>query len=342
MLLLYNLYFTITMNTRTSSQEYSLNISQVYNRKKFHSDNHSAQVLDFKSITSENMPEIMKFLDMEPNRTTDYSYGGVYMWKDYFDYQYAIYNDTLFIKGVLENHRDIPAYSLPLGKMSMKEAIELLKKQSHAEGLPLVLSAIPEEQLSALSELNPTRIEELPDWADYLYDATQLASLSGKKMSKKRNHVNKFHSLYDGRWKLLDLTAENAHLAMEFMNVFDLEGDNNELAVAEREMTRNMIAHFEEHPERMVGALLLVDDKVCAFTIGDVKGDTLYVHIEKATRTIEGSYEMINKSFAEAICSRYTQVAYINREDDAGDPGLRLAKESYKPLAKLKKYNIGF
>ena len=42
------------------------------------------------------------------------------------------------------------------------------------------------------------------------------------------------------------------------------------------------------------------------------------------------------------MTEKYPNIKYINREDDAGDMGLRMAKESYHPLEILKKYNIVF
>ena len=160
-------------------------------------------------------------------------------------------------------------------------------------------------------------------------------------MSKKRNHVNKFVSLYPD-WRLEPLTPANAPEAMAFMDRFDAEGDSTDMAVAERKLSRAMIAEMSNGDSVLKGAILYAEGKVCAYTIGDIKGDTLFIHVEKATRKTEGSYEMVNAMFARHIVENYPEIRFINREDDAGDMGLRMAKESYHPHSILKKYNILF
>ena len=99
---------------------------------------------------------------------------------------------------------------------------------------------------------------------------------------------------------------------------------------------------FATSPGEMHGAILMAEGKPCAVTVGDVKGDTLFVHIEKALREFPGSYEMINKAFAARMLELHPALRYVNREDDAGDEGLRQAKESYHPVDILKKYNVIF
>lgn len=287
------------------------------------------------------MPLIWNYLKRETGRTTDFSYGGLLMWVNYFKYEFAIVNDTLFIKGVLENHRDIPAFSLPIGKMTLPESVAMIRDYCNRHGILAELSAVPEYAVPELEKLGPSKIEELSDWADYLYDAETLATLRGKKMSKKRNHVNKFDSLYPG-WSIEKITRENVREAMIFMDKFDLEGDSGQMAVDERKLTRELLAYVEKGDLIEKGAILKVGGEVAGFTLGDVKGDTLFVHVEKCTRQFEGSYEKINKEFAAMMMAQYPEIKYINREDDAGDPGLRFAKESYHPVEMLRKYNVRF
>lgn len=288
------------------------------------------------------MPLVWKYLEREKGRTTDFSYGGIFMWVDFFKYEFAIAEDTLFIKGVVEDDRSLPAFSLPIGKLSLAQSVEILRKYCDEKGIGLEFSAVPEYALQEFEVLRPKAVQPLDHWSDYLYDAGMLATLSGKKMSKKRNHVNQFVN-QNPCWSFQPLSAENAEEALRFMDIYESEADENEMAREESRLSRKMIEMIAEGDPVMHGGVLYSEPgKICALTIGDVKGDTLYVHIEKATRSVAGSYEMVNKEFAAHILEVHPEVRFINREDDAGDEGLRYAKESYHPLELLKKYNIVF
>lgn len=317
----------------------ALRHTERYRVRKKSEDLQKADILNFKPITHADIEEIFPFLAMEKGRTTDFSYAGILMWVDYFKYEYAIYEDTLFIKGVVENDITTPAFSLPIGKLKLKDSIEKIREYCRENNISPVLSAVPEYAIDELEEAGIESINPLNDWGDYLYDAQMLSTLSGKKMSKKRNHVNKFNTLYpDHRMELLD--SSNADRAIDFMSIIDEEGDNSPMAIEERRMTRKLLQMIKEGDIRLEGAILMVGDELAAFTIGDVKNDTLFVHVEKASRAFEGSYEKINKEYAALMCERHPEIQYINREDDSGDEGLRFAKQSYHPVDILKKFNI--
>lgn len=113
------------------------------------------------------------------------------------------------------------------------------------------------------------------------------------------------------------------------------------LADVEREQVMHVLDNLDDYG--FEGAVLSTPaDGIVAFTLGEVKGDTLYVHIEKMNHEVAGAGETVNKLFAAMMTERHPEVLYINREEDVGDPGLRHAKESYHPAEMLDKYNVTF
>lgn len=301
-----------------------------------------AEQLKFKKITPESMNEIVPILFSERGRTTDFSFGGLLMWVDYFHYEYAIINSTLFIKGKVENDIMTTAFSMPVGILPLEMSVAILREYCGMHDLPLIFSAVPEYAVRDFRLLSPVSVDLLTNWSDYLYSAESLATLKGKKYGKKRNHVNQFLAAFPD-YSFEPLTGDNASEAIKFMDLIDKEGDMNPMAIEERKLNRYMLEIVKEGNEYLLGGILRDGSgRMLGFTIGDIKGDTLFVHIEKALRDAPGAFEMINKSFAEYICSEHPEIEYINREDDSGDEGLRKAKESYHPVELLRKYNIKF
>ena len=77
--------------------------------------------LVFKPITLDSLSEIEPFLHRQCYRTCDFSIGGIYMWVDYFGYEYCIFQDTLFIKGGEEDNLQNTAFAVPVGKLNPQE-----------------------------------------------------------------------------------------------------------------------------------------------------------------------------------------------------------------------------
>ncbi|MCM1152692.1 MAG: phosphatidylglycerol lysyltransferase domain-containing protein [Muribaculum sp.] len=286
------------------------------------------------------MPLIWQYLQREHGRTTDFSYGGLLMWVDLYKYEFDILFDTLFIKSTYP-YSESPVFSLPVGSLDLSKAVQIIKAYCVRHRIKPKFSGIPEYALEHFINLSTESIKPDEDIFDYLYDAQALAYLHGKKYNKKRNHVNRFIADHPD-WRLVPITAANADIAMKFMDRYDLEGDLNESASAERALTRKMISHISAGDNHLIGALLVADGQTCALTIGDIKADTLFIHIEKALREYSGSYEMINMAFAKNIVETNPNIRFINREDDTGDLGLRMAKQSYHPVNMLAKYDISF
>ena len=298
----------------------------------------TTMTIKFQPITLKAIPEIIPLLPYANSRTCDFTVAGLLMWADFFKYEYAIIDDTLFVKGLTENDKSIPAFSMPVGKLSPEDSLRILADYCQERGVPLRFSAVPEDRVADFHSLGACAIEELVDWADYLYNASDLASLQGNRYSKKRNHVNRFIADNPG-YIFQPLTSQHIPDIKQFYHQMAADTDAD-TAEEERRQVFQVLDHYDRFP--FEGALLTTPDNgIVAFTIGEVIGDTLYVHIEKMNHHINGAGETINKLFAELILDRYG-INYINREEDVGDPGLRKAKLSYHPTLLLKKYNLIF
>lgn len=298
--------------------------------------------LSFKPVTLSTIDVLRSFVGRSGSRANDFSLGGILMWTDYFHYEYCVYDDTLFIKGVSEVNPELPAFSLPIGKLGLREAVGLIMDYCRREGIMPRLSAVPADRLDELLSVMPGRAVELTDWADYIYDAEALASLSGKKLSKKRNHVNRFEADNPG-YRFESLTADNvAEVRSAYLDWIGRDVSAGLEAASAIEESAQTLSVMDNRDVYGFDGALLRDGagRIVAFTLGEVIGDTLFTHIEKMDHSVAGAGETVNKLFAGMMTERYPVLRYINREEDAGDEGLRQAKLSYHPAIILKKYDV--
>ena len=298
------------------------------------------QRLHFHRLTFNSLPLVLPYLQQSGSRSCDYTVGGIYMWIDYFKYHYCIYRDTLLIKGVAEDDVKRTAFSLPLGAMPLAESVELLKLYCADEGITLEFSAITEERIDDFRALAPAEITDLSHWSDYIYSAEKLATFAGNKMKRKRNHVNKFLATYPDH-RIEPLSRDNLADVSAFFDRLCLEKTDNGMAGYERNQTRRVLHDFVHYEGVFEGIVLYVGSEVAAFAIGEVMGTTLHVHIEKTDHSYDGANEFVAQAMVRYAGTRH-QIDMVNREDDAGDPGLQQSKLSYCPDLMLRKYNVIF
>lgn len=296
-------------------------------------------LLKFRPMTVDSVEEVRHYISRNRWRTCDYTIGGMLMWADYFDYQYCVVNNTLLVKGISENHPGVAAFSLPLGDMPLEESVGLLKDYCREMDIRLAFTAIPAELAYDMANVCGGMVEPLDGWSDYLYDAEALATLEGKKYSKKRNHVNRFMT-DNPNFVFEMLCCSNLDAASQFIAATDVS-KKTDVVTASYELNRcnDVLRHLDDY--LFEGGVLYCDSgQVCAVCLGEVVRDTLYVHIEKMDHNVAGAGETINKLFASAMFARVPGLKYINREEDMGDEGLRYAKLSYHPLRLLDKCNV--
>ena len=186
-----------------------------------------------------------------------------------------------------------------------------------------------------MEELCPGRYEFTPDRDnyEYIYKSEDLINLSGKKFRQKKNHLNQFRMQYSN-YEYMPITEDIIPLCREtaasWVETHHEEGIEDELVAI------NLLFDNWETLGLKGGAIKLFG-RVEAFSIGELLNDKMaLIHIEKANPDIRGLYQAINNEF---IRHEFSDVEFINREEDMGLPGLRQAKESYNPDHFAEKYD---
>ena len=288
----------------------------------------------FKRAELENQEIISHYFEHHTSRSCERTFANVYLWSRQYPVKWAIIKNALVFKSEDENH---VSFAYPAGAPEdVKNALEEMMEYSKAKGRPFLMYNVTPEYFAQLEEWYPGRfqIEYDRDSADYVYESEKLATLSGKKLHGKRNHINKFKKTYN--YEYTPITADR------IQECLDLEAewckanncDQHEGTGNERRALVYALHNFEELG--LTGGILHVDGKIAAFTFGmPINQDTFGVHVEKADTSIDGAYAMINYEFANHIPEQYV---YLNREEDLGIEGLRKAKLSYQPAIILEKY----
>lgn len=288
---------------------------------------------EFKRPELEDKELINYYFAKAPGRSCERTFVNVYLWSRHYKVKFAVIEDAL----VFRDEGDGFAFSYPAGKdEAVKKALEALMEYCRERKCPFRLYNVTEEHFAQLCGWFPDRfqIRYDRDAADYIYETEKLATLAGKKLHGKRNHINKFKALYPD-WSYESLNDDNVEecfqMALKWRNQNGCDDDAEKNA--EMCVTLNSLRLYKELGLR--GGVLKIGEKIAAFSVGEpLCSDTFVVHIEKAFPDIEGAYPMINQQFVLHECMDYT---YVNREEDTGAEGLRKAKLSYRPVFMVEK-----
>ncbi len=290
-------------------------------------------MLNFKKIEREDYPILNAFFNAYPSRQCDRSLGTIIMWHEYYKNYYAITDGTLIF---LSKFKGKNCFSFPIGK-NIQVGLDAIDEYCEKNSIPCIMCSVNKNELPVLFKrycycvVEPDR-----DMFDYIYDKETLMNLSGKKYSTPRNHINKFHKLYKD-YSFEPVTKELIPEIIEFTKNFSFNSEKDDIARYELEMCIDVLENYEEYG--LLGGVLKVDGKVIGYSVGEIIGDTLICHIEKANIEYHGAYQMVTNQFLR-LYAQGDEVKYVNREDDSGDEGLRKAKLSYRPIELLEKNTV--
>ena len=288
-------------------------------------------MLEFKTPLLSDKIWVDGCLKKSGNFSCAYSFGNLFVWEPVYRTRILKLDGFYCAKYYSRN----TGYIFPRGEGDLKSVIDKLIEDASDCGHEFRLYELTEADRQELEKIYPGRFrfEQNRDDFDYIYLTDNLISLSGKKYHAKRNHISYFKN--NNNWSFEAITEYNLQECFEMNEKWleeNLEKDSEGI-LKESRAVKTALGNYKELG--FVGGLLRAEGEVVAFTIGEELNDEIFcTHFEKAFASVRGAYPTINREFAANMLTSYK---YINREEDAGDEGLRKAKLSYRPEILLEK-----
>lgn len=265
------------------------------------------------------------FQKMQP-RISEFTFANLYLFREVHAYRLTVVGDAIVVLG--RGYDGTEYFLPPLG--TVQDALERLL------GEGLTLYGADDQFVERHFQGKEVEIVEDRDNFDYLYLREELATLPGPKYHKKKNRVNYFAARNSYAVELYE--PKHLELCLKLLDEW--------LRVRTEIPSESMKGEAEGAAEALrmaeslglVGVVVLVEGEVKGFSLGEqLNAETALCHFEKADLFMEGIYQLLNREFATLL---FTELIYLNREQDLGEESLRKAKLSYHPYELVKKYRI--
>lgn len=263
-----------------------------------------------------------------PNCLSIYSFASLISWSKIYHNKWALLNnDTLIITGHSGNGT---IYILePKGIFSKQSSELLLEKLKQLPQTPQIFGVSQRFLDNHPAFTSHFDIKYMRNMANYIYMASDLALLKGRKFQTKRNLIHQFEHNYT--YTLEHVSAQNIGLCKNILTAVEQETGISDDAnlINEKTVLDFTLEHFAALDQK--GLLVYIDDTPAAFSIyEELSPQVTVVHFEKALRRYKGLYQFINRETAKEVMN--AGYNFINREEDLNIIGLRQAKMSYNPI----------
>lgn len=293
---------------------------------------------DFHPITLADRGWIGEALDADPQEAAAYSFATNYAWGNgAFTAAVARVGDCCVYRWTDDDGTHY--YNFPVGRGDKAAALRSLRAMAERDGVFNI--EMSETQARLLQSVFPGEflLSYNRDMADYLYLASDLATLPGSRYQPKRNHVRRFKA--DCDWSFEAIRDGNIPDCRALFDEWlaEREADGSEDVETISHETAAIHLALDRFGEiGLEGGLLRKGGRPVAFAIGErLSDETAIVHFEKALASVEGAFQTVNQVFSAHLAS--LGFKYINREEDMGIGNLRKAKLSYHPLRLVRKYD---
>lgn len=298
--------------------------------------------MEFYVPTIGDINQIRKALENNHKRNCEMSPANTVLWANHYKTEIAFWGQEIIYRSLWLGEEYSYSCNLQDAKKPQElfDQIVLLAKEN---GQSLHMHCMSQEEADMIEKWYPGMYQTTSrrQDSDYIYLREKLATLSGKKLHGKRNHINRFEENHpDWTYEPISSANEDECAKMAMRWCLDNCADDEQNWIHDKIDESKLVVYAIRHRDElgMKGGALRVGGEIIAITLGEeLTPDTFVVHFEKAFYDVQGAYPMINREFVRNELENYT---YVNREEDLGEEGLRKAKLSYRPELLLDKVVI--
>ena len=281
--------------------------------------------MTFSPLNLDTLPLVRQRLSEDPREVSEYLPSYTWPWRSQV---YTMEFGQTHGCGIYRFHFLGRTYfSIPFGAGDKQAALAELQAHAQTDGLQLRLAPLMANEAARLC--SGWLVKPLPFSYDYIYRQTDLAELKGAKFQPKRNHIHRFEDL--GPWRYGPVDADDCRAVLR-------EWRQNHPVDEELEIELHALDLILDQPDLMglSGGVLYSNDRPVAFALGEAMSPrTFLVSYEKAIPAVQGAFPMVNREFVRHQCAGFK---FVNRAAADGHPNLVKAKESYHPVARLRKF----
>ncbi len=298
-------------------------------------------MLEFHPLSLSAKEILTAPLSRNDAKDCDAVFANLYMWSPHYGYQWALAEGCPVIRCLVPDISDASVarsgYFIPGAVPADLSALDgMLSDDASKRGEPLRLYNLSSETAAyiAAEAGDFYAVDSMRSLSDYIYSRESLATLHGRRYQPKRNHINRFVSMFD--YSVEPLRAADAVECLSLAERWRAEHHTLHSAWVERQVLERAFAAYDELG--LHGVALRVEGRLAAFSFGSYfgrGGHMFCVHAEKADISFEGVYAVVCNELAKSLDP---ECDIVDREEDMGIAGLRRSKSSWQPLDIVDKY----
>ncbi len=293
----------------------------------------------FKLLDIADRDEVERLTHRYPPYS-DFNFVSMFCYDTTGDCRVSILNGNLVVR--FRDYMTLDPFYSFLGTHRVRDTVERLLEQATQESICPILRLVPATVVEgANGQLNGLAVSEDPDSADYIIAAHELIELTSGHWRSKRKSANRFRRKHP-HCALREMDLADHITQEQVTRLFETWAEKKRKPSAE---TRNEFAALERimrHSRRFnllsVGAYL--DGRLVGFTINEAIHAGHYMgHFGKSDPDYAGISVVLESETAKAMVNLGS--GHMNYQQDLGLDGLRIYKESWKPVRRLQKLCIG-